>query len=334
MASLTRNQHDVLRLLLNGMNTSEIATQIHRSERAINNVRSTLLEIFEAKTTIGLIVEAIKYGFLDAKLYKLVQSHVDNKNDILSMQEASVLFEILSGKTNPQIAQTFSLSKHMVQYHRANVTRKWRVSSKADLVIKAILKKYLILTPVNFDVNPEQKSEIWSMFHDSIKITDMQEYRRIYSISYSFPKTHRKCLTPRQLEVFQLKVMGYSDEAVSSQMDVSEAAVRNYYRIVKDQLSIDTPGKLILKAITMRLITMPILEPNKQRTLSNPELILLLLLFESLSFEEISATMRRSVDELMEMVEHRKNDWKVSTIEGLLYEGLKRGEISLDMLSM
>ena len=57
---------------------------------------------------------------------------------LLSDREKEVLFHIIHGKHNAEIAEMLSLSKHTVLNHRRNILAKTATSSTADLIVKTI----------------------------------------------------------------------------------------------------------------------------------------------------------------------------------------------------
>lgn len=334
MYSLTKQQFEVLNLILNGFETTEIASKLHRTEKSIDNARSFLLQTFNSRTTIGMIVEAMKYGFLNCSINLFENKPVlKTKQDFLSLSEATVLFEILSGKTSSEIANHLNCSKTHVDVQRANISRKWKVTSKVDFVKKAYRKNYLIISPTGVILNPDNKDAIWRTFKNYIKIDDMPEFRPIFKISYSFPRYAENNLSIIQQKILKMRFEGRTNDEIGVELKISKKTVSNYFMDAKKQLKAVTETDLMIKSISMGIISIHPVHNYKLKKFSDQEFTLLLFLFESLSYQEIAHLLNVSTTKISSMVRRMKSERNVNTISGLLLETLKRGEINLDMIT-
>lgn len=332
MDSLTKYQHEVLELLLKGFDSTMIASKLHRSENRIKNVRNSLLEIFEAKTTIGMIVEAAKYGFLDSILKQSTKYSAWHKNDYLPMNEAVVLYSVLSGKTNSEISDELGHSRRRVNSYRSNIQRKWKIKSNVDLVVQSIKKRYLVLVPIALQLNINEHEKIWNLFQESIKADEKISYRRIYTTSLGFPPMSRRLLTVRQREILKMRIEGHNNKDISTILGIGVISVSNYFIAAKDRLNVSTVSEIVMKAISMNIVGHNEVEIEEKQTIDNKELTILLMLFESLNYKQIGEVLNKNPRMIAKMVNQRKIKWNVATVEGLLFEGLKRGEITWDML--
>lgn len=60
------------------------------------------------------------------------------REDLLSPRERLVLAQVLQGATSKQIARTLGVSPRTVEFHRANIMKKYGARNCAELVRKVI----------------------------------------------------------------------------------------------------------------------------------------------------------------------------------------------------
>jgi DNA-binding CsgD family transcriptional regulator len=61
------------------------------------------------------------------------------RDDTLSQRERLVLAQVLSGATSKEIARTLGVSPRTVEFHRANIMKKYGAKNSAELVRKVML---------------------------------------------------------------------------------------------------------------------------------------------------------------------------------------------------
>jgi len=67
------------------------------------------------------------------------ENQLQNLSDDLTAQELKIIEEVMSGKSNQQIAEHLFVSINTVKYHLKNVFFKCDVSSRSELITKALL---------------------------------------------------------------------------------------------------------------------------------------------------------------------------------------------------
>ena len=75
------------------------------------------------------------------KIHKLSCMDVSDDNVDLTSREKEILISIVSGLTNKEIAENFSLSAYTIMAHRRNITNKLNIHSLSGLTIYAIVNK-------------------------------------------------------------------------------------------------------------------------------------------------------------------------------------------------
>ena len=60
------------------------------------------------------------------------------RDDTLSQRERLVLAQVLQGATSKEIARTLDITPRTVEFHRANIMRKYGAKNSAELVRKVM----------------------------------------------------------------------------------------------------------------------------------------------------------------------------------------------------
>jgi DNA-binding CsgD family transcriptional regulator len=60
------------------------------------------------------------------------------RDDLLSQRERLVLAQVLQGDTSKEIARTLGVSPRTVEFHRANIMKKYGAKNSAELVRKVM----------------------------------------------------------------------------------------------------------------------------------------------------------------------------------------------------
>ncbi len=84
--------------------------------------------------------------------YKLHKSNIHNQ-DNFSVREIECLFYILRGKTAKEVGKILQLSYRTVEDHITSIKHKLKVTSKAQLIEKAIVQGYMNVLPQSFLAN-------------------------------------------------------------------------------------------------------------------------------------------------------------------------------------
>ena len=334
MEQITTRESEILNLILRGFETPEIKKKMGIGEATVQSIRTCLLKKFKSKTTIGMIVQALKYGFMSESI-ELFKSEYDyiRESDYLTLNEVVVIHAVLNGRTSRQIGRELSLTVRTIEGHRQKVNEKWGVDSKVDLVLKADQKGYLSLASYNEDLNIHDQDQVWAAFKKSLKLVKSNKYHPVYKISFSHPNYTGLTLSKQLRKVLKLRLSGVSNTEISEQIGVQLFTVQRYMTKAKKKLEVRTISDLIIKSLALGIIT--ILPRPKQtiKTLTQFELSILLLLAESLSYKQISDVQKTNTYVVLQVVTKLKSEWNTKTIEGLIVEALNRGEISLDMIS-
>jgi DNA-binding CsgD family transcriptional regulator len=101
-----------------------------------------LLSLFDETFTVTDSPE-----FITQRIAKLVDTncHCNNtfQKEQLTERETDVLFQLVQGLSNKEIADKLNISIHTVVSHRKNITQKTGIKSQSGLTIYAITKKII-----------------------------------------------------------------------------------------------------------------------------------------------------------------------------------------------
>lgn len=332
MDSLTNVEAKVLRLILRGLGSQEIADRTNRSVRTIDGTRGRLLQKFNQSTTIGMIVEALKYGFLkDSMELYFNGGNCREDRDYLTPHEYAVLHELLSGKKTNQIAKSLRLERRGVEHHRAMIKEKWEIDSPVDLVLKAIQKGYVNISASVTNLSKEDTQNIWESFHESLKVDRFKNTIPLYFLNFTYPKYSNIRLSKPQREVLFLRLNGKSNSDIAREMEIAVKSVARHFYNAKNKLGAKTTGNLIAKSIEFGIIS--VIPPRfRNNSLDEFEMPTIILLSDSMTVPQIARAMSTDSKIINNTIVRLKKRYEVKTIEGILVNALRQGEINSDYL--
>ncbi len=123
-------------------NLKKTATKIYWLGIVYTFFENKLLSLFDETLTVTDSPE-----FITQRIAKLVDTncHCNNisQQEQLSERETDVLFQLVQGLSNKEIANKLNISIHTVVSHRKNITQKTGIKSQSGLTIYAITKKII-----------------------------------------------------------------------------------------------------------------------------------------------------------------------------------------------
>lgn len=138
---LTENEDLVLKLLLKNLTTSQIAEATHLSKATVNAARRSLLNKFEAKTNLQLIVITILDDAYFQQLGEITYAPAD-----LTQIERDTIILAIQGLKNIEIAKKLGISLRTVEYKK----KKFSSGSNVQFVKRAIEMGVLVVLPVKY----------------------------------------------------------------------------------------------------------------------------------------------------------------------------------------
>lgn len=91
---------------------------------------------------------------LNKKIVALMRIENDNNDDdyeTLSQREKEIIYHVVKGMTNKEIADKLCISVHTVMTHRRNISKKLQIHTPAGLTIFAIVNKIVELDEVSLE---------------------------------------------------------------------------------------------------------------------------------------------------------------------------------------
>ncbi len=155
MNSISLNQQEeiVLTHLLHGLTAKEIGAGLSKSKRTIDRYSLRLNQVFDTKTRIGLIVQAIQYPKWYATLISTGNMKELALKPFLGARQIEVLNFLLAGRTNKEIAKLMFIDLRSVENTRRRIVDKWDLSNTAELVKISIATGYL---KMNFEIETDE----------------------------------------------------------------------------------------------------------------------------------------------------------------------------------
>lgn len=143
---LNKNEDAVLREILKGKSSKEVARKTLLSISNIKTIRRSLLSKFKANSTIHLIVLAI----LETKYFDILISNYSLRKGFFSKQDLELVYLLLQGYGNDEIASKLNTSTRSIQYKRLKFRQSLLISDNANFVKKCIEFGILLVIPRNF----------------------------------------------------------------------------------------------------------------------------------------------------------------------------------------
>ena len=210
---LTRREREIATLLVDGITTREICEQLCIAQSSLNSHINNM----KKKTGVRSILSLIAY-LINNKL--VPENFFDSKTKLncnLTHKEKEVLVLISEGFTAPELAEKLFVSKHTIETHKKNISRKVEFLSMTEIVI-FYLKGVLNITLPNDDE-----------FDDGLD--------RPYD------------LTKREFQILGRLVSGQSTREVSDDLLISVHSVESHKGRIFKKLGVRSAKEAIIKAI-------------------------------------------------------------------------------------
>lgn len=320
---------DTLELLCKGYEVHELSNKLNRSPKSVELYIKGLKELFSVNTIIGLIVEACRYNFLYPHLedFRNMGATIEEE-DLLSDTEKIVLFELLQGKKQQQIADKLGLTLKQTQYNKRRIYEKWSVDSSSDLVIKSIKKLYLRLelnTPI---INANKEQDVLEMH----KTKSNRDYILAkYKLKLSSPRKILFALSREHQLVLASSMAGYDNRDMTRLLGLNIRRIQNLKQDILNILDANSIAELVITTIELGLIVIDSWLDSRMITITQNQKRFFLkasILSAYKTVDEMKVP-GYSYDERIEFYTELSKLWKKRTIEALIIDGLKRGDFTI-----
>ncbi len=131
-AGLSEREREVLALVLDGHENSEIAAELHISPHTARSHVSRVLAAYGTPTraTLAARVAASMHDSSSATVADLARAE-------LTPRQRAVVAEVVTGASNAEISARLEITVRTVEKHVNDVMRRWRVGSRVELVFRA-----------------------------------------------------------------------------------------------------------------------------------------------------------------------------------------------------
>lgn len=329
----TSNQLVVLELILRGYDINEIPAQLNRSIKMVEIHVQNLREIFHSNTIIGMIVESARYNFLYDHLSAFRENGIlIHRNDVLDDLEKDILHEILKGNKNKEIAKTMDMSVRQVEHYRGKVYSKWAVDSKVDLVIKAITKNYLKMELITPLIDANDKDEVLNMYLRKPKASKIIPAK--YKLLTSEPSRAILNLSQEQFSITKLLLAGKNMDQISRSLQIGRKRAEREYGVIMDIWNVQNAIEFVLRCVRSGVVVVDNWQDYRIKTLTDEQVSVILKVASISVWNRVEKIRIKGVStERAEMiVKDLLSLWKVSSIEGLLVQALRRGDLDFATL--
>lgn|SRR3989338_1256147 len=335
MLLLSKAEVSVLLGIVHGYSTPTIASKINKSDASIAHARTMLKSKIKNKTTMGLHLFALSYGFYNDRLNIVPEYRRRLKiNEQLTPKESMFLHIYLSDFSMPEIAQQMDLDNKSVVAIKNQVQKKWKVSTLSELVMCAIHKGYLSISTIieskGSRNSKEFKLKVWEAYRTTSSSSRLSVYLKIYECECSYPRFHPNNLSKQQEPILQSRFKGASNEELAKKFGVSEQAISNSLTKIRNKMEAKNTADLIRASIDCGLLRL-FPEP-KIESLEPLQVELLKALSRSQAKSEIAAHLQITSARVSEILSSLKSEWRVNSTEGLIVRALCKGILTLEEL--
>lgn len=332
MYVITTIEKQVILGIVKGLTSEQIALELTLKKKAIDDVRRTLKKKLGYNSTIGLLMRALKLGFLNEYLNCVPeQKYRMKESELLTLAEGLFLQLALSDFPLAEIASQMDSSIERIREYQRSVFSKWKVESSSDLVLKAIHKGYIQLTPKtpigSNAITEAEKGMIWNAIRSGAVHATGSFYQEVYNYEFGFSPFDESSLNYKKLNLLRLRIMGRSDAEIAKELGIQIRTVNQYMRKIKKDLGATTTGDIVKKACRLgilRIIPETIItEPDEI------EMSVLNLIADSVPLKEIAANLDVPLYEVAYCINRLKTAWKVASDEGLIVQALRKNAITL-----
>jgi len=148
---LSKTDAKTLHFFVLGLSKDEIAENINRSERTLNESLRKLFRYFQAPNEADLIQKAIRYGYCPSLVESLHLLRKSVSNIKLTMWEIIVLHMIVQGKTEQEIKDYMHRDALIFQKVLQSLREKLEINRDRQFIIKALIYGYVRLKPHDFE---------------------------------------------------------------------------------------------------------------------------------------------------------------------------------------
>lgn len=330
MYILTSPEFHVLKLIVSGKTSADIAVKLKVSKRTIDETRKLLYQKFSVKTVQGLLVKAMTLGlFYRTPKSILPLSEILTQAQRLTIAETWALHSMLNDCNRQEVADQLDCSLEKVNAYNRSIRRKWKVSSIQDLIIKAVKKGYIELAPSvphGLIFSESTKRDIWRALKETKKRPLAFEEK--FEIDFSIPRTIQ--LKPKELKHLRFRILGMHESKIAEKMECSGRELTKDWIELLNYIHAKSLRDVIRTARRLGIICVihTSLDPHK---LSEEDVqtaqVLKALCIMSANYTISRNTRNKSA--WMARVQELQSQWGMYTLEGLLVEGVQRGLIRL-----